>query len=332
MHERAPSFRTPPEQISTQQLARYVQGWLVDGQANHLSPKTMEARRMVTDKLLWFLRQEEREHCGRVEIREFLAYLNTGHLQPDGRWRTGRPNDHLPVKARTTQLYFANLRVFFRWLVEEEALAVSPFDTLKQPINHQDQIQPYTEEQIQALLEAARQGRSPKRDEALIMFMLDSGCRAGEVCGLQIKDVDLAGRFCRVTGKGNRQRTVYIGSTTGRAMWQCIKLSDGEPFTPVFRAEHNRFAGHALTVNGLRQVVHRLGRKAGIESARCSPHTFRHTFAISFLRNGGNVFTLKELLGHSTLAICNKYVRLAQADMENQHRQFSPVDRLKRRR
>jgi integrase/recombinase XerD len=74
-----------------------------------------------------------------------------------------------------------------------------------------------------------------------------------------------------------------------------------------------------------------LGRVAGIQSARCSPHTFRHTFAVEFLRGGGNVFSLKELLGHTSLTICNRYIALAQADLERQHRQYSPADRLRKK-
>jgi site-specific recombinase XerD len=79
------------------------------------------------------------------------------------------------------------------------------------------------------------------------------------------------------------------------------------------------------------QLIERLGKAAKLEAVRCSPHIFPHTFAVEFLRGGGNVFTLKELLGHTSLTRVNRYLALAQADLENQHRQFSPGDRLKRR-
>lgn len=82
--------------------------------------------------------------------------------------------------------------------------------------------------------------------------------------------------------------------------------------------------------SGLLQLIRRLGRKAGIQATRCSPHTFRNTFAVEFLRGGGNLFSLQQLLGHSSLSMTNRYVALAQGDIENQHRQFSPADRLAR--
>lgn len=84
-----------------------------------------------------------------------------------------------------------------------------------------------------------------------------------------------------------------------------------------------------MTTNGLYQLVARWGEISGIEGVRVSPHTFRHTFAVSFLRAGGNVFTLKETLGHNSLTIVNRYVAIAQADNTRQHAQFSPVSRLK---
>ena len=76
------------------------------------------------------------------------------------------------------------------------------------------------------------------------------------------------------------------------------------------------------------QVIERLGKTAGIQSTCCSPHTFRHTFAVEFLRNSGNAFALKQILGHNGLQVINRYVALAEAAIQTQHRPFSPVDRL----
>ena len=138
----------------------------------------------------------------------------------------------------------------------------------------------------------------------------------------------MSARKCIVLGKGNKHRVVYFGRQTAKALWNYLREEDREPCSPVFLSDRGTKAGEPLTRAGLRQLIERLGKAANIEAVRCSPHTFRHTFAVTFLRNGGNVFSLQQILGHTSLQMTNRYVAVSQADLERQHRQFSPVDRL----
>ena len=90
-------------------------------------------------------------------------------------------------------------------------------------------------------------------------------------------------------------------------------------------------AGKPLSVNRIEAIIENCGRKAGIEGVRCSPHTFRHTFAISYLRNGGNVFALQRVLGHESLDMVRRYVNLTTHDLQAAHEICSPVDNLQLR-
>ena len=86
--------------------------------------------------------------------------------------------------------------------------------------------------------------------------------------------------------------------------------------------------GRPLDRSNVRKTVAGYGRKAGIEGVRVSPHTLRHTFAVLYIRNGGDSFSLQEILGHSTLEMTRRYVHLARRDVSEQHKKFSPMESL----
>lgn len=95
------------------------------------------------------------------------------------------------MRPRTILTYFGNLRTLFRYLVEEGAIDSSPMESLRPPVSRGDQIVPFSPEQIRALLAVTRRSRQPKRDEAIVLFLLDTGCRASELCALRLCEVDL---------------------------------------------------------------------------------------------------------------------------------------------
>ena len=86
--------------------------------------------------------------------------------------------------------------------------------------------------------------------------------------------------------------------------------------------------GHPLTKDRLESIVERYGVKAGITGVRVSPHTFRHTMAVTFLRNGGDVFSLQRIMGHAQLEVLRGYINLAQSDISRVHQRNSPADNL----
>lgn len=116
-----------------------------------------------------------------------------------------------------------------------------------------------------------------------------------------------------------------------RALWKYLNEDFREADDFVFLSDGGKETGDPLTRSGGLQLIRRLGRAAGITNVRVSPHTFRHTFSIEFLRNGGNQFTLMTILGHTDMKMTARYVAIAQADVARQHRHHSPADRLNRR-
>lgn len=162
-------------------------------------------------------------------------------------------------------------------------------------------------------------------------MLLDTGIRAAELCGLRFCDLDLTEKRLRVLGKGNKERSVYFGKQCTKALWDYLRGSDLEDEAFVFTSERGARKGEPLNRHSLGDMLERLERKAGIKGVRCSPHTFRHSYAVRFLRAGGQPFTLMENLGHTDLKMTQRYVRLSQADISGSWR-FSPGDHLAKSR
>ena len=204
-------------------------------------------------------------------------------------------------------------------------------------------IEPYSKADIEALLKAAEFCReaSPtrrrtftmhrgtaRRDRAIILTLLDTGLRASELCSLLIGDVDQrTGRIqvkhgVRGGAKGGKGRIVFLGKTARNALWRYLaEREDGEDANaPLFIGRTNR----PINKTALRTLITAIGQRANVK--KCHPHRFRHTFAITYLRSSGDVFTLQSLLGHSTLEMVQHYARIAEVDIEQAHRRASPAD------
>lgn len=321
MPHSAQSSSKPKISVPTAALKQAAKDWLLDCELRQHSPETVKNRRFTLEKFLWFLEHGQKETCGTADIREFLAYLTTAHESETGRWDNGRMRRK--IRPESVRSYYTTLKTFFRWLVAEDEIPASPVEAIKAPISRPNQIQPFTPEQAKSLLEMARKTKYPRRDVAILLFMFDSGCRASEVCRITLKDIDMETRRCTVMGKGNKTRTVYFGRRTAKAINALLRGGSRTPEDRLFTGEKG-----AMTRSGLLQLLDRLGDAAGITDIRCSPHTCRHFFAVNFLKAGGNLFALQQLLGHSDLTMTRRYVALAEADLEAQGQQFSPIDRM----
>jgi site-specific recombinase XerD len=311
--------------LSVPDLSRLANDWLLDGQFRLHSPNTVATRRVFIKNLLWFLKERNCRQCGPTEMKQFFVYLSNGHEEPGGRW--GNPQLKKALRPISVKDYFVNFASLFDWIVSEGYLEASPLQKLPIPKVRASQIQPLSDAHVSALLEAAKNTSSPKRNTAILLLLLDSGLRASELCNLKMNDLDVEVRRCYVLGKGNKHRSVFFGRNTAKALWQYLRAERREPDDFVFYGDRGRKAREPLSRNGLLQLVGRLGRMAGVKAVRCSPHSLRHTYAVSFLRAGGNVFTLREALGHTNLQMTQKYVVIAEADVEAQSKLFSPMDR-----
>jgi site-specific recombinase XerD len=178
--------------------------------------------------------------------------------------------------------------------------------------------------QVEALVQAARRKkRNALRNEALVLFLYDTGARAAEVCTLEERDIDWERRIAKLYGKGNKERYAPFSAHTATAMQRYHLRGRDASAWVFFQSEQ----GGPLGTSGLRALLKRLGERAGVD---VHPHLFRHTFSTAFLRNGGSAFTLQKLLGHSTLSTTLNYVHLVTDDLVAEHEAHGPVAAMTR--
>ncbi len=248
--------------------------------------------------------------------------------------------DDRPLSSQSVRNAWVALKSFNRWAMATLGIDdVMGGGRVPMPKASNQLRQPYTQAEIKALLAAITPRRAPRatsgkhylkdlRDRAIVLTLLDTGARASELCGLDIGDLHLkTGRITIVSGKGGKSRHVWVGDVTRPALWQYIQeRPDGsDPARPLFISYGTSPDGQPLRPNSLNDMLTMLGQKAGVED--CHAHRFRYTFCLAYLRNGGDIFTLQALLGHTSMTMVQHYLKLASADVENAHRRNSPVDR-----
>jgi integrase/recombinase XerD len=155
------------------------------------------------------------------------------------------------------------------------------------------------------------------------MLLLDTGMRRGELVDLTMGRLHLQEGKAQITGKGNKDRVVFFGAQCKKLLWHYVTNYRPEPIgitTNVFL----NYDGTALKANRMAKMLEMLGKRAGVEDVY--PYRFRHTAGVEFIRNGGNVFALQKMLGHTTLEMVRYYVELAQEDVQRAHKTASPAD------
>jgi site-specific recombinase XerD len=127
-------------------------------------------------------------------------------------------------------------------------------------------------------------------------------------------------------GKGAKERIVPIGGFAQKALQRYVFHFRPEP---IRTDDNNLFLtldGYPMSNEAVRLILKRISKKSGV--SRLHPHLCRHTFATNYLINGGDVFSLQQILGHASLEMVRRYVTLASAQVRVQHRKFSPMDRM----
>lgn len=266
-------------------------------------------------------------------LRDLTAFMNSRGIQELGAVGTTHLRDflvHLRQRGQASETVFrtfGGLRCAFGFWCREGYLAKNSMALVEKPRRERVLIRPLTPEQAMTLLDQPNTGNvEGLRDRAMMMLMLDSGMRVSEVVAVEADRIDWLHCTLTVMGKGRKERLVPFSARTGQALLEFARARA----QVLIRAPHFFLGrtGKALERNKIRKLVLRYGLRAGIHGVRLSPHTLRHTFAVLYVRGGGDSFSLQQILGHSTLEMTRQYVHLARHDIADQHKKFSPMQTL----
>ncbi len=294
-------------------IDREISEFLIDRESRNLTPKSLKWYSHALGIFGAYLTVgciETTRSVTSSTVRHFLIHLKDRGHNPGGRANI-----------------FGAVRAYLHWYKAEfELTDWNPLDRVATPKQTGEIKQPIALDDFQHLI-AACKGRSfaALRDQALLLVLLDTGIRKQEITDLNYGDVNLInGEIYIRSGKGRKSRTVFIGTKTKRVLGVYLRLRKNiTAESPLWATDQ----GTPLAYNSIRQVVRRRAAEAGIKEPGL--HEFRRAFALSYLRNGGDVVTLQRLLGHASLNVVLRYLDLVKDDLQVSHGKFGPVDHLK---
>lgn len=216
------------------------------------------------------------------------------------------------LSDRTLEGYRCVFSSFFGWLQKEGLIQANPCANLGAIKCAKIVREPYSATDIERLKEAC----SSLRDRAIIMFLLSSGCRISEVCGLNRNDIDMASAECTVLGKGNKERVVYLDSVALMLLRRYL-ASRKDAHNALFVG----LRGERLQPGGVRAMLKQLEAKTGVPNVH--PHRFRRTLATNLIARGMPIQEVAAILGHDKLDTTMKYVYLEKSNIKNSFAKYA---------
>ena len=229
---------------------------------------------------------------------------------------------------RTKNHHLTILRAFLRYLVQEEELNVYPPDRVKRFKEEQRKVKVLYTEELERLLQAPdRSTKDGKRDAAILELFFSTGLRLAELRSLNRKDLNYRTREISVRGKRNKLRVVFLSDAAVESLKEYVDARL-DHLHPLFIRNHAKATNvlppgeeYRLSRISIYNIVKKYALQAGIVTDP-SPHTLRHSFATDLLRNGADLRSVQELLGHKDLSTTQIYTHVTNPQLKEVHKKF----------
>lgn len=275
------------------------------------------------DLLELFLTAKEVEGCSPKTIAYYeatLQHMESWLSKPISRVSSDDLRKYLSeyeLERGSSKVTIDNIRrifsSFFSWLEDEDYIVKSPVRKIKRVKAAVKAKETLSDEDLEAL----RDSCDSKRDLAMVDLFASTGMRVGEPIRPDIDDVDIQGRECVVTGKGNKQRPVYFDARTKPHLTAYLESrKDGNP--ALFVSLDGK--AQRLCVCTIEKRIKALGEKAQV--GRVYPHKFRRTLATHAIDKGMPIEQVQKLLGHSKIEATMHYAMASQSNVKASHEKY----------
>jgi site-specific recombinase XerD len=267
--------------------------------------------RNVSPGTLNLYKQSFKHFAGTLDTKEAII-RRVGELRDRG------------VKAVSVNTYLRCINVYFHWRDGKGEKCCPQCTHIRIPKLKEEQLilATFTPQHVKALLDWRPKHFAEVRLHTLVCLYLDTGLRLSEALGLAKTDVDLENLVLKVKGKGGKHRLVPISVECRKVLYRWNLRRDSA--TQHASLNFCTLKAVGLSVRNFERDFKELCNKLNITGIRCSPHTLRHTFAVGYLRAGGNLFYLSRILGHTNIKTTQRYLQsLGIEDLQAVHSRLS---------
>lgn len=273
-----------------------------------LSNNTLSAYKSDIYKLKSYVGNTEISKVDYKGITSFLKNLESAGLSP-----------------RSLARIISGLKTFYKYLVSEQITATNPLQTIDTPKLPKNLPEVLSHEEVTKMLESIDFSKhAGERDKTIIMLLYGSGLRVSELVNLKVNDLYLEDGFIKVTGKGNKERLVPIGSKTIRQLgyyFESYRLDVARHSVSNNIILNQR--GNPLSRVSIFKIIRELAKKAGIKK-NISPHTLRHSFATVLIEAGADLRAVQQMLGHESITTTEIYTHLDNSYLKTIIEQYHP--------